>query len=108
MFTILKNLIVVILLLATLGLAYYFFYHNSSREVVSGTDTSTAPLDAAQSQLQIRQLQELRELEIDDDLFVDQRFRSLIDFSRPVAPAAAGRGTPFLRADSPFGLPLGN
>ena len=102
MFNIIKNILIITFLLAALGLAYYFFQSSSSGLSPTTTDSGIPAPSMVESELRIRQLQELRQLNISGDLFADPRFRSLVDFSQPIEPATAGRATPFLRPTNNF------
>jgi hypothetical protein len=99
MTSLLKNLVIITFLVAALAVGYYLFIQNNQGSLTAAPGGARDGGAAINAQLQLRQLQELQQIEISGDLFADERFRSLQSFREPVRPAAAGRSTPFLSAD---------
>ena len=95
MFSLLKQLFVLLALLATLGLGYFLYTQNSS-----GLENSTHAGGSAAVALEaadfLSRLNELKTIELDSTVFSDPRFSYLTDFSKPVEPeAVGGRSNPF-------------
>ncbi len=61
----------------------------SSEEAVS----SDALLD---TQNLLQRFQVFESVKLDNVLFVDERFKSLVDFRQPVVPTAIGRANPYV------------
>lgn len=93
----LKNLLIGLglALLALIGVYLYQQRGDSAAVLVNSRVTDQATLE---TQDFLRRLQELRAVELDDSLFSDDEFRSLVDWHREVEPESVGRSNPF----SPF------
>ena len=81
-----------LLLIGFLG--YYLFVTNNSAELDSDSADRINQAQLAGQQF-LRELNEIKTFELSDELFVDQRFRSFVDFTEPVSPQPIGRENPF-------------
>jgi len=90
MTNLLKNLLFALGFAAILFLGYKVFFSASDDEIVR------AP---GQGQLQTQEflirLQNIRNIKIDNSLFSDVRFASLVDFRQEIIDVPAGRENPF-------------
>lgn len=89
-----KNGLTIIGLLIVGGLGYYLFVLNSGSDLdfdgVSGINEAQLA-----SETFLRELNEIQTFELSDELFVDSRFRSFVDFTLPVPEQPIGRVNPF-------------
>lgn len=90
----LKNTSTIIGLLIIGGLGYYLFVMQKDDTVSLNSDSTVEEARLASARF-IRELNAIKSLEISDNLFNDPRFRSFVDFSRPVPPQSVGRSNPF-------------
>lgn len=97
MSSLLKNLLIALVVIAAGGGAYYFLVARDSNSVVS--TTSAVDLNS-QAELQTREfkniLTDLNRIDLDSELFQDQNFLSLKDFSQPIVDRPFGRVNPFI------------
>lgn len=90
----LKNATVIIGLIVIAGLGYYLFLMQQDENVTLESQNTVGEARLASARF-IRELNAIQSLEISTNLFSDPRFRSLVDFSRPVLPLPVGRDNPF-------------
>ncbi len=95
-----RNLLVAAaILLACIGAAYFYL----TRDTVSDTDLLVGiPITGPESidgDL-LSTLRELKRLSLDEKIFSDPSFKSLIDHSRPLPPQTSGRLNPFAPLES--------
>lgn len=88
----LQNLIAVLGIILVGGVGYYLYVQNSSLSSTTVTATNEASVQAAQF---LSRLNELKTLNLDDSIFNDPRFRSLVDVREDVSPVPVGRQNPF-------------
>lgn len=88
-----KNLIVILSLLALAGIGYYLFVIEKEADIETAGGSA---VDAQrESQVLIKQLQDVQKIQLSNALFSDRRFRSLVDFGTPVERVSVGRENPF-------------
>ena len=92
--SLLKNSLIVLALLATAALGYYLFVLDNSGVVAVGNQRVTEQAEL-ETQEFLQRLNELKDIELSGAIFVDERFRSLQDNSRPISPVSVGRSNPF-------------
>jgi hypothetical protein len=95
MFSLLKQLLVLLALLATVGLGYYLYTNNSAalEDTTNAGGTEAVALEAASF---LSRLNELRAIDLDEQVFSDIRFSYLVDYSKAVEPEPVGtRPNPF-------------
>ncbi len=95
MFSLLKQLLILLALLVTVGLGYYLFTQNSGglEDTTNASGTQVVALEAADF---LNHLNELKAIELDGSIFSDPRFSYLTNFTRTVEPeAVGGRENPF-------------
>ena len=92
MFSIIKNIIVIVGLLLVAGLGYYLFINKDSL----GLEATPVDMKAeAQSEDFLRQIDTLKKININTELFSDPRFTRLQSFATPVPVLPIGRSNPF-------------
>lgn len=94
MSSLLKNLLLVLGLVMLLGLGYVLFFRGDGvvLESENARITSEAARDADEY---LHRLQQLRQIEIEEALFRDERFESLVDHRQAITPEPVGREDPF-------------
>lgn len=91
--TIINNILAILGLLILGGLGFYLFVLDGSATLSSDTLSRT---DAElKNQQFLRQIAELRSNDLSGDIFSDDRFTSLVDFTLPVRQSEVGRDNPF-------------
>ena len=91
----LKNSLIVLGLLCVGYFGYYLYITQSQAVItVDGNDSVSSQL-TAETQEFLRRLNQLKVIELSDDLFTDPRFKSLVDYSTPILPSPVGRQNPF-------------
>ena len=90
----LKNALVILGLVAVLGLGIYLYLNQTDSELVT-VNEGVRNQALIESQAFLRRLQELREVKLNDEIFFDERFRSLVDFRREPVPVEIGRDNPY-------------
>ncbi len=90
----LKNALVILGLVAVLALGFYLYLNQSDSELVT-VNEGVRNQALIESQAFLRRLQELREVKLDDSLFFDERFQSLVDFRRETETVEIGRNNPY-------------
>lgn len=91
---ILKNLLFAIGLAAILWLGYTLFLAEDEEtlRVENSAGSSEAARDAQEF---LAVIQELQQIDFENTLFSDEKFRALIDYRQDVESEAAGRANPF-------------
>jgi len=79
-----------IILIAFLG--YYLYTQNNNSQLMNGTIDNQVALETS---LFLERLIILQGISLDDSLFSNSRFQSLVDFSEPIIPQPIGRDNPF-------------
>ncbi|MFA6095459.1 MAG: hypothetical protein WC767_01295 [Candidatus Paceibacterota bacterium] len=94
-----KNIIIAAVILAVIIFAGYFY---STRDRSADTDLLVGvPVDGAVIDGDLLStLRELKGLRLDEGIFQDPVFRSLVDKSRPLASQNSGRPNPFAPLES--------
>lgn len=87
------NRILIIVLLIVVVVGYYMF-RGSGEESLTTTSTSAGPPTVGQELvIELNRLKALKN--INNEIFSDPVFGSLVDFSRPISPQPLGRSNPF-------------
>lgn len=90
---IVKNLLFALLAAAVLYAGYVFFIKEDDTAI---SENAVAESQAAQDSREfLITLRQLNTVSFDEGLFVDPRFRSLVDYRRPVLVESVGRENPF-------------
>ena len=90
-----QNLLIFLGLIGLAVFAYYLLVIQSGNEL----DTSASESASIESQLFLRQLNQIKSVSLDTSIFSDQMFRSLENQSTPVNPQPVGRTNPFAVAN---------
>lgn len=86
-----QNIIIVLGLIALAAFGYYLYTNQSSLSLNSQVTENTT----AQSQMFLRQLQEVKAIDFDMSLFNNPEFNNLRNQSARVSPRPVGRPNPF-------------
>ena len=89
-----KNITVLLGLAAMAGVGYYLFIAERSSSLSGGLGGVEA---AAETEILLRRLADLQNIDLTADIFTDVRFRSLRDFSTLPPATNIGRTEPFER-----------
>lgn len=98
MSSLVQNLFIFLGLVVVLALGYYLYTQNEMSSLSLNNDAISTQV-AAESAMFLSRLNELKKIDLDDSLFSDPRFRSLIDNSAPVIEDPVGRPNPFVEVD---------
>ena len=93
-----KNGFTLLGLAAIAGLGYYLFVMQSDSTTTLDSDTTIGEAQLANEQF-LREINELQTIKLEGKIFSDQRFRSFVDFSRPVPEQLVGRSNQFAPAE---------
>lgn len=93
-----NNILAIVGLFILAGLGYYLFVLEDSSELSGSGAVSVNEAELANQQF-LRQIQELKDNELSDDIFNDERFVSFVDFSLPLTESETGRTNPFEPAE---------
>lgn len=99
--SLMKNIIVIGGLIAIAAAGYYLLVMNRDSSLdTEGEGAATVRTSQTERETQefLRRLNDLRTIELSDDIFTDPRFRSFTDFTEDVAPVPYGRSNPFSSA----------
>ena len=91
----LKNLLIGLGLALLILLGVYLYQQRDITGNLVSVNSRVNNQAALETQDFLRRLQELRSVDLDDSLFFDDRFRSLIDWHIDVVPEQIGRENPF-------------
>ncbi len=89
-----KNGLTLLGLIIIGGLGYYLFVLNNDSDLDFNGVSGINEAQLASEQF-LRELNEIQTFDLSDELFIDSRFRSFIDFTKPVAEQPIGRENPF-------------
>lgn len=88
-----KNTLLIIVIIVLLFSAYTILFGNDDDNVLSVIEPQGPGATVERELLAL--LLELRSIELNENIFNDPVFKSLINFSRPIAPEPVGRENPF-------------
>lgn len=89
-----KNSFALIGLIVLGVLGYYMFVMNKDASLSVGEQERLNEAQLASEQF-LSELHQLEQLELSDEIFVDTRFRSFVDFTKPLESLPIGRENPF-------------
>ncbi len=89
-----KNLLLFIGIVAVLFIGYSVFFGNKETEVLTRAQATDTGESVVGREL-LSTLLELRSITLDEKIFGDEVFRTLVDFSQPILPLPVGRENPF-------------
>lgn len=90
----LQNTLILLGLVAVAGVGYFAYTQGGFGLVTTPTDTLSLQ-NQRNAQDFLRKLNELEQIDVTAELFVRERFRTLIDFSVPYPTLPTGRDNPF-------------
>lgn len=76
------------------GLGYYLYIQQGSTSLATSTGSDRSQI-ALESTVLLRRLNEIKTISLTGDIFTNQQFQSLVDFTEPIVPQAVGRPNPF-------------
>lgn len=92
--SLIKNILFAVVIAAVLWVSYQIFFVNDEAAITA--DTVQVQTQAAiETQAFLIRLQQLQNIELDNGLFSDARFRSLADHRQSMVDEPAGRPNPF-------------
>lgn len=86
-----QNTLIILSLIGLAGFAYYLLVMQNSADL--NTDVSESA--RIESQVFLQQLNQLKSVSLQTDIFTDDRFRSLVNNSASVPSQPVGRSNPF-------------
>lgn len=89
-----KNGLTLIGLIIVGMLGYYLFVMNSATNLSQGERNRMNEAQLASEQF-LKELEAIQDFELSDQIFADERFRSFVEFTKPVQPLPTGRDNPF-------------
>lgn len=89
-----KNTLMLVGLVLVAVLGYYLFVVNNSSNLSMGERDRLNEAQLASEQF-LKELEAIQNFELSDKIFTDERFRSFVDFTKPVQPFSVGRENPF-------------
>lgn len=98
MTSVLKNIIVLLGLVLIAGLGYYLYTQNISLNT-SGDNIAVTNQSAAETEVFLRRLNDLKQIDLNTKLFTDSRFTSLTSYATDVPVLFVGRGNPFKKIE---------
>ncbi len=98
MSSILKNLLVLLLLIATLAFGYFLYIQNGNA-LLDTQDGSVSMNVSAEAALFLQRLNEMKAITLSNDIFLDPRFNSFVDYAGTVDQEPTGKSNPFAEAD---------
>ncbi|MFZ2253261.1 MAG: hypothetical protein WAW13_03775 [Minisyncoccia bacterium] len=90
----LKNLFIALLITLVLGAGYYFIFGNTSTNE-SSFDVSTSGTAKQQIEKILADTKRVNEYDLSSNIFIDERFTSLVDSRIDLGSAKNGRSNPF-------------
>lgn len=90
-----QNTLIVLSLLGLAAFAYYLLVMQGD----TALNTSVNETASIESQIFLEQLNQLKSVSLQTEIFSDQQFRSLVNQSATVQPQPVGRTNPFIPAN---------
>ncbi len=76
------------------GLGYYLYIQEGSTALSTSSANDRTQI-ALESAVLLQRLNEIKSITLEGDLFSNQQFQSLVDFTEPIIPQPVGRPNPF-------------
>lgn len=89
-----KNILIAVIAAAVLYFGYSFFFAGDDDLLTAENALVSSEVSRETQQFLVR-LQQLRTIELRQDIFTDDRFRSLVDHRQDVVEEPVGRANPF-------------
>ena len=90
----LQNALILLGLTLIVGLGYFLYTQNSGLDVATQNAAVTMQIELETADF-LRRLNELKAIELNGDIFTDERFASLIRFSPQLLDQPLGKSNPF-------------
>ena len=91
-----KQIIIIVVIIIAAFVVYRMFFVGNAPSDTSLVADQTATQEFAEGQAILALLQNLSNVTLDNAIFSDKTFVSLVDFEKPIADQAVGRQNPFL------------
>jgi len=96
----LQNIFIVIGIIAIGGIGYYLFVQDGD---ISLKNAEIDNQVAAETAVFLQKLNELKGMKLQGDIFNDERFMSLVNWTTTVVPVPVGRANPFIEVSNSNG-----
>jgi len=91
----LKNILIILFLVVIVAAGVYLYLHPDITESLLSSDKAVSSSALLETKDFLQRFQAFESVELDDSVFTDRRFGSLVDFRQPVIPTAIGRPNPY-------------
>lgn len=90
-----KNLLFALGLVVIVGIGYFLFAGSGDDDALVSSNTGSPTRAGVETQEFLAKLRQLQGVNIDGQLFQDQRFYSLVDYRQVIEDEPTGRQNPF-------------
>ena len=91
----LKNILIILFLVVVVAAGVYLYLHPDITESLLSSDKAISSSALLETKDFLQRFQAFESVELDNSVFTDRRFGSLVDFRQPVIPTAIGRPNPY-------------
>ena len=91
----LKNILIILFLVVIVAAGVYLYLHPDITESLLSSDKAVSSSALLETKDFLQRFQAFESVELDDSVFTDRRFGSLVDFRQPVIPTVIGRPNPY-------------
>ena len=91
----LKNILIILFLVAIVAVGAYLHLQTDITESLLSSDNVVSSDDLLEAKDFLQRFQAFKSVQLDDSIFTDNRFGSLVDFRQPIIPTAIGRPNPY-------------
>ena len=94
----LKNILIILFLVAIVAVGAYLHIQTDITETASSllsSDNAISSDDLLEATDFLQRFKVFESVQLDDSVFTDNRFSSLVDFRQPIIPTAIGRPNPY-------------
>lgn len=89
----LQNILILAGIVLLVGLGYFMYTQNNNSTLQSNSVNNQAAAETAQF---LARLKNLENVSLEAEFFSDERFTTLVSFTRPVTPEPYGKPNPFV------------
>ncbi len=87
-----QNLLMLLGIVLIVVLGYYLYTQSNATELQVGTERQQVALESA---VILRNLNKIKTVNLEGEIFSNPRFTNLVDFTEPINPQSVGRSNPF-------------
>ena len=91
----LKNILIILFLVTIVAVGAYLYLYTDVPDSLLSSDNDVSSDDLLEAKDFLQRFQAFKSVELDDSIFTDKRFQSLVDFRQPIIPTAIGRPNPY-------------